>query len=544
MGKNIQASRIIGLENFVSNSSFTGNTSADCITNLYVSNLNSCSPLNIQPYAVGNVLIGANGDVNVGIGTNSPGAKLDILSSGTGYGNYLLRMTNGGASTKFTMFENGETYLDPGSGFQTVKHTSGRWDFPNNVNIGGGFVSGNQLTVKGVGSTSATNSVKVTNSSNNDLFLVRDDGNVGIGIVPSIADTKLEIKVATNQRFLFRNFTYPTIGAALTLQNINDATTDVTNVVTLGLDWYHASRNNLFSNTANIIVPTAKVHIIGDNNGSDLFALKVDNLGLNPLFYVRNDGNVGIGTTSPTARTHIQGADSTSSNYALRVDNSASSPLLYVRNDGNVGIGTSSPSHRLHVVSAAAGNAYFSLNDAMFDVNLSGSTGQLRFSYGANIEFMMNPYPSAYNTSFRFKSNPAGTSGENGIEHTVLGQINGNGGIVIGEALNMGSNGSNSGTTIGKIIRKSNFNNPNAIFYPLITLDGSVGFGTSTPNDSALLDITSTTKGLLPPRMTTAQINAIPSPADGLTVYNTDLSTLCFYDGTNLQWRKVSHTAM
>lgn len=78
----------------------------------------------------------------------------------------------------------------------------------------------------------------------------------------------------------------------------------------------------------------------------------------------------------------------------------------------------------------------------------------------------------------------------------------------------------------------------------VISLDGSVGFGTSTPNDSALLDITSTTKGLLPPRMTTAQINAISSPADGLTVYNTDLSTLCFYDGTNLQWRKVSHTAM
>ena len=40
-----------------------------------------------------------------------------------------------------------------------------------------------------------------------------------------------------------------------------------------------------------------------------------------------------------------------------------------------------------------------------------------------------------------------------------------------------------------------------------------VGVGTSTPHVSAELDVTSTTKGFLPPRMTAAQRDAIATPA-------------------------------
>ena len=48
------------------------------------------------------------------------------------------------------------------------------------------------------------------------------------------------------------------------------------------------------------------------------------------------------------------------------------------------------------------------------------------------------------------------------------------------------------------------------------------GIGTSTPDASAKLDVTSTTKGLLAPRMTSAQRAAITLPANGLLVYQTD----------------------
>lgn len=49
-----------------------------------------------------------------------------------------------------------------------------------------------------------------------------------------------------------------------------------------------------------------------------------------------------------------------------------------------------------------------------------------------------------------------------------------------------------------------------------------VALGAITAHDTALLDMTSTTKGFLPPRMTGTQVEAIVSPAEGLLVYSTD----------------------
>jgi hypothetical protein len=61
---------------------------------------------------------------------------------------------------------------------------------------------------------------------------------------------------------------------------------------------------------------------------------------------------------------------------------------------------------------------------------------------------------------------------------------------------------------------------------------GSVGIGTVTPNASAALDITSSTKGLLPPRMTQTQRDNIGSPAVGLTIFNTTSNVPNWWDGT------------
>lgn len=51
----------------------------------------------------------------------------------------------------------------------------------------------------------------------------------------------------------------------------------------------------------------------------------------------------------------------------------------------------------------------------------------------------------------------------------------------------------------------------------------------TVPNASAVLEVQSTTMGFLPPRMTTTQKNAITSPAAGLIVYDTTLNKLCVY---------------
>jgi hypothetical protein len=66
----------------------------------------------------------------------------------------------------------------------------------------------------------------------------------------------------------------------------------------------------------------------------------------------------------------------------------------------------------------------------------------------------------------------------------------------------------------------------------------NVGMGTASPNASALLDMTSTTQGFLPPVMTTTEKNAIGTPASGLMVFDRVLGKLCVYTGA--AWETIT----
>ena len=81
--------------------------------------------------------------------------------------------------------------------------------------------------------------------------------------------------------------------------------------------------------------------------------------------------------------------------------------------------------------------------------------------------------------------------------------------------------------------------NPALTYLPLAggTLSGSLGIG-SSPNSTALLDITSTTKGLLIPRLTTTQKNAISTPATNLIINDTTKKTLDQFNGTS--WNSIA----
>ncbi len=67
-------------------------------------------------------------------------------------------------------------------------------------------------------------------------------------------------------------------------------------------------------------------------------------------------------------------------------------------------------------------------------------------------------------------------------------------------------------------------------------IPGNIGIGTATPNSNAVLDITSANKGILFPRMTTTQRNAIVNPPDGLHIYNSERHTLEAYDSEIQMW--------
>jgi hypothetical protein len=70
---------------------------------------------------------------------------------------------------------------------------------------------------------------------------------------------------------------------------------------------------------------------------------------------------------------------------------------------------------------------------------------------------------------------------------------------------------------------------------------GNLLLGTTVTSANARLRIDSTTQGVLLPRMTTAQVNAIVAPVQGLIVFNTDLNTLCFY---TTSWKQVQNIEM
>ncbi len=63
-----------------------------------------------------------------------------------------------------------------------------------------------------------------------------------------------------------------------------------------------------------------------------------------------------------------------------------------------------------------------------------------------------------------------------------------------------------------------------------------VAIGTDTPDSTSILTLSSTTQGFLLPRMTTAQMEAISSPTEGLMVYNTTQNAVYYHNGTT--WHK------
>ncbi|MFN0276394.1 MAG: hypothetical protein ACKVPJ_11645, partial [Chitinophagales bacterium] len=68
---------------------------------------------------------------------------------------------------------------------------------------------------------------------------------------------------------------------------------------------------------------------------------------------------------------------------------------------------------------------------------------------------------------------------------------------------------------------------------------GSAGIGTLAPNASSILEIQSTSQGMLTPRMTQAQRNAIVSPATGLIIYQTNAQP-GFYYYNGAAWTAVT----
>jgi hypothetical protein len=203
---------------------------------------------------------------------------------------------------------------------------------------------------------------------------------------------------------------------------------------------------------------------------------------------------------------------------------------------GNVGIGTDSPSATLHVKSTDAdgikltrstvdiGLIDFSNND----YNITSSTNHLRFSV-----------PSSKFFTFATGNVGIGTDTPTAPLHVIY-----EGGAGVGFKLDCSATGNRAKLLVAD-------NDTNAYFIAedgYISIGGcddlaadnlninedtgAVGIGTISPNANAMLDVTSTTKAFMPPRMNGTQRDAVPLPAAGMVVYNTTANVLNCYNGS------------
>ena len=210
-------------------------------------------------------------------------------------------------------------------------------------------------------------------------------------------------------------------------------------------------------------------------------------LGSSGLISFLQAQNVGIGAPTPTARFQIHVPAGYTSPLFKVTKQGVAAPFLIVGPTGNVGIGLNSPAQALDV----SGNVQFS--GALMPGGNAGAPGQVLVSQGAGTAPQWQP-------------------------------------LITGDSV--------CSTAMNNYLQKwTGTKLCNSIIYD----DGArLGIGTSTPDPSALVDMSTTTGGLLIPRLTTAQRNAITSPAHGLIILNIDNFCLEAYDAVTSQWYPIS----
>jgi hypothetical protein len=228
------------------------------------------------------------------------------------------------------------------------------------------------------------------------------------------------------------------------------------------------------------------------------------------LFWDDTNNRLGVGTNAPSNTTEIQ-IPSTygaiGSNANLYLTSALTSAAIKIGASGS-GAGCA-----IQATQSGGGTAFnLALNPFGGSVNVGNS------NLGASLGIKGSGSTSA--TTSLLVQNSAGTAAmtvKDDLSSTFGGTLNGTNLVM------------NANILFQNILYGNNFFSENT---------GATTLGAqAAAAASAMLDIRSTTRGFLPPRMTTTQKNAIATPAAGLMVYDTTLAKLCVYTTT---WETIT----
>ena len=516
---------------------YSGITGVGTLTALAVDNINAdlntisttSGALNLTPLSGQNlnVALGTTGDLvvntnqfvvdtsagNVGIGTASPTAKLqvdgdlhlgDAIRTGYGISTGDIYIELGGARSG-----DGNSYLD--------FHSQSGSDYDLRIirNSGANGESFIQHAGTGAFSLITTGAADINLDTNATTRLsIKSSGNVGIGTTTPQVKTHVAVQAGPLVEAIRVQGYWNTLGDGPLIRFTNGIASGgaVPNVGEYNLAGIAALDADSWGGLlAFFTAPT------GTSGGS----------ALSERMRIDSTGNVGIGTTAPGYALDVNGNAAFGSNLTSGVANA----WVYLRGTGLSSAGISYGSYGGFILNA---NQNFTSSARRFLITNALDTN--KFSIIRSTDALTDPALGdagvVTSGTADFTITDTGNVGIGTTSPASKLSVSGDIDVVTTSNFmytnNIGVVSSAANLTIDASTASTIFKNSSAERMR-IDVSGNVGIGTAAPNANAILDVASTTKAFMPPRMTTTQKNAIASPTAGMMVYDSTLNKLSLY---------------